>query len=196
MEEKKIRFIITNVQLFAEDPDADADKGNESETDPAQKYIDTIADMKKTMVPKEKLEQANAENKQLLRLVIDGSPMSPETLKKLGIEAEPDPVDVKALREDLFGPNRKELNNLETVEKALQLREAIMKDGGKDPFLGTIASPTAEDLDGAEKVADFLQDCVDKSEGDSSVFTALMGKGLRDDPIIAAAKNKRVRAGK
>ena len=82
-------------------------------------------------------------------------------------------VDVDALRKELFGKSRRDLSNLEYVDKTLQLRKALMERGEQDPFVmkaGRTSSPEAEDFKKAERVASVLQECVDIADGNDSVF--------------------------
>ena len=61
------------------------------------------------------------------------------------------------------------------MTKALQLRKAVIDEYGeeKDPFLPTGHNVVIEqsDVDTANRVAETLQDLVDKSNGDSQYFT-------------------------
>lgn len=126
-------------------------------------YIETIKKMKETMVDKDEYDKVKAENKQLLDTVINGGDVATDT------EAEK-PVDINALRDELFN---KENTNLGYVEKALKLRSELMARGEPDPFLpvGSQITPTDFDIQTAEKVATVLQECVDYAQGDSAIFT-------------------------
>ena len=85
------------------------------------------------------------------------------------------------MRNELFNSPR-ELNNLEYITKAMELREALMENGEPDPFLpvGKQISPTRDDLEGAEKVAQVYKECIDYAEGDSEVFTNELMRRTRD----------------
>ena len=85
------------------------------------------------------------------------------------------------LRNELFNSPR-ELTNLEYVTKAMELREALIENGEPDPFLpvGKQISPTRDDLEGAEKVAQVYKECIDYAEGDSEVFTNELMRRTRD----------------
>ena len=66
-----------------------------------------------------------------------------------------------------------EHNNLEYIKLALELRNTLIAKGETDPFLpvGSQISPTADDAEKAEKVAQVYQECIDYADGDSALFT-------------------------
>ena len=81
---------------------------------------------------------------------------------------------------DLYSDNRPDLNNLDYITKTLELRQAIIDKGGLDPFvpIGHKVSPTANDFEAAERVANVLQECVDEANGDSQTFTAALQRRI------------------
>ena len=139
--------------------------GTESQIDTNQDYISALNEMKKNTVPKEAYDKLRADNKKLLDTIVSG-----QSLEQTEVKQE---VDVDALRKELFGKSRRDLSNLEYVDKALQLRKALMEKGEQDPFVmkaGRTSSPEAEDFKKAERVASVLQECVDIADGNDSVF--------------------------
>lgn len=139
--------------------------GTESQIDTNQDYISALNEMKKNTVSKEAYDKLRADNKKLLDTIVSG-----QSLEQTEVKEE---VDVDALRKELFGKSRKDLSNLEYVDKALQLRKALMEKGEQDPFVmkaGRTSSPEAEDFKKAERVASVLQECVDIADGNDSVF--------------------------
>ena len=139
--------------------------GTESQIDTNQDYISALSEMKKNTVSKEAYDKLRADNKKLLDTIVSG-----QSLEQTEVKEE---VDVDALRKELFGKSRRDLSNLEYVDKALQLRKALMEKGEQDPFVmkaGRTSSPEAEDFKKAERVASFLQECVDIADGNDSVF--------------------------
>ena len=128
-------------------------------------YIEAIKEMKANTVDKEAYLKLKEENKQLLNSLVNG-----EEIK--GQESE-QKESIEELRSKLFGTKRKDLNNLDFVENALKLRNALMEAGQTDPFVpnGSKIKPTDEDFAKAKKVADTLQECVDYADGDPDVFT-------------------------
>ena len=140
--------------------------GTERQNDDAnQDYISAISEMKQNMVSREEYEKVRADNKRLLDTVVHG-----QSLEQTEVKEE---VDVNALRQELFGKSRRDLSNLDFVDKALQLRKALMEKGEQDPFVmkaGRTSSPEADDFKKAERVASVLQECVDIADGNPDVF--------------------------
>ena len=128
-------------------------------------YIEAIKEIKENSVDKETYLKLKEENKKLLNSLVNG-----ETLPA---ESQEQKVDIDALRQELFGIKHKTLNNLEFVDKALKLRNALIEKGENDSFVatGSKIKPTDEDYAKAEKVAKVLQECVDYADGDPNVFT-------------------------
>lgn len=127
-------------------------------------YIKAIEELKANTVEKEKYEALQNENKQLLDALINGS--------QIELPGKDDSVDVAALRKELFDHNG-QLSNLDYATKAVQLRDAIIDQGGVDPFLpiGKNISPTVEDVTKAARVAEALKSCIEYAAGDSQIFT-------------------------
>ena len=134
-------------------------------------YIDAIKDLKKNSVSKKEYEALKEENKKLLSSLINGDEYE---------GSEEEKVDIKALRKATF--DNPEQTNLEYVTNALKLREAILNEGGEDPFVpqGNKVVATAEDYARAEKVATVLQEMVDSANGDSNVFLNEYQRRVRD----------------
>ena len=139
--------------------------GTESQIDTNQDYISALNEMKQNTVPKEAYDKLRADNKKLLDTIVSG-----QSLEQTEVKQE---VDVDALRKELFGKSRRDLSNLEYVDKTLKLRKALMEKGEQDPFVmkaGRTSSPEAEDFKKAERVASVLQECVDIADCNDSVF--------------------------
>ena len=139
-------------------------------------YIDAITQLKKNSVDRSEYDKLRAENKKLIDAVINGAPGQEE---QVIVKHSKEQID--DLRNELFNSPR-ELNNLEYVTKAMELREALIENGEPDPFLpvGKQISPTRDDLEGAEKVAQVYKECIDYAEGDSEVFTNELMRRTRD----------------
>lgn len=139
-------------------------------------YIEAIQTLKQNSVDKAKYEALRLENKKLLDAVINGQPGQEE---QVVVKHSREQID--DLRNELFNSPR-ELTNLEYVTKAIELREALIENGEPDPFLpvGKQISPTRDDLEGAEKVAQVYRECIEYAEGDSEVFTNELMRRTRD----------------
>ncbi len=146
--------------------------------DNTQDYLAAIKELKLNSVDRKKYDEAIAENKKLIKAIVDGQDTSQETQKVVYSDDE-----VNALREKLFDTEKHDLSNLDYVQTALELRKAILdKSGGKtDIFVGTnnAFEPTQEDYFRAENTADSLQECVDYANGDSQLFTQELQRRMK-----------------
>lgn len=144
--------------------------------DNTQDYLAAIKELKEKSVDRSEYDKLRAENKKLIDAVVNGQPGQEEPA---AVKHSKEQID--ELRNDLFN-SPKELNNLEYITKAMELREALMENGEPDPFLpvGKQISPTRDDLEGAEKVAQVYRECIDYAEGDSEVFTNELMRRTRD----------------
>ena len=144
--------------------------------DNTQDYLAAIKELKENSVNRSEYEKLRAENKKLIDAVVNGQPGQEEQVL---VKHSKEQID--DLRNDLFNSPR-ELNNLEFITKAMELREALMENGEPDPFLpvGKQISPTRDDIEGAEKVAQVYKECIEYAEGDSEVFTNELMRRTRD----------------
>ena len=144
--------------------------------DNTQDYIAAIKELKQNSVDRSEYEKLRAENKKLIDTVVNGLPGQEE---QVVVKHTKEQID--DLRNDLFNSPR-ELNNLEFITKTMELREALMENGEPDPFLpvGKQISPTRDDIEGAEKVAQVYKECIEYAEGDSEVFTNELMRRTRD----------------
>ena len=144
--------------------------------DNTQDYLAAIKELKENSVNRSEYDKLRAENKRLIDAVVNGQPGQEETVV---VKHSKEQID--DLRNELFNSPR-ELNNLEFITKAMELRDALMENGEPDPFLpvGKQISPTRDDIEGAEKVAQVYKECIDYAEGDSEVFTNELMRRTRD----------------
>ena len=125
-------------------------------------YITAIKELKQNSVDRSEYDKLKAENKKLIQAVVNG--------QSIEGESKPEYRDVNEIRDELFNH---EHNNLDYVTLALELRNTLIAKGETDPFLpvGSQISPTADDAEKAEKVAQVFQECIDYANGDSALFT-------------------------
>ena len=144
--------------------------------DNTQDYLAAIKELKEKSVDRSEYDKLRAENKKLIDAVVNGQPGQEEP-----VFTKHSKEQIDDLRNELFNSPR-ELNNLEYITKAMELREALMENGEPDPFLpvGKQISPTRDDLEGAEKVAQVYKECIEYAEGDSEVFTNELMRRTRD----------------
>ena len=144
--------------------------------DNTQDYLAAIKELKENSVDRSEYDKLRAENKRLIDAVVNGQPGQEEPAVSKHSKEQ-----IDDLRNELFN-SPKELNNLEYITKAMELREALMENGEPDPFLpvGKQISPTRDDIEGAEKVAKVYKECIEYAEGDSEVFTNELMRRTRD----------------
>ena len=153
--------------------------------------IKALKEARENSVPKADYEKLQKENKELVAQIING-----EGSVGGGQQTPPQEADVEALREKLYGPKCSELSNLEFCKLTLELREAIIKRDGVDPFLphGANIKPTENDVERAQAVADVIADCIKEADGDSGVFTALLQARTNNDSQALTAHLKKIGA--
>lgn len=137
--------------------------------------LTALQELRENSVPKSDFEKVLAERNKYFKAIIDGQkPIS-------GEEKAPTDDDIQGLRKKLFN-GEKDLSNLEYVETALKLRNAIIDRDGVDIFVGkgNKYAPTENDYECAERTAQALQACVDVAEGDSAIFTRELARITRD----------------
>ena len=83
-----------------------------------------------------------------------------------------DVENINNLRKKLFSKGSN-LNNLEYCDTALKLRDALIENGERDPFLpfGHNVVTTDSDNETANRVSTILKECIDYADGDSQLFT-------------------------
>ena len=145
-----------------------------------------LKELKENSVSKEDYEKLQNENKELVAQIINGEG---------GGNGQPTPeqVDIKQLREELYGPKGADLSNLDFWKKTLQLRQAVIEQEGYDPFLphGAKIKPNEQDVERAEAVAKTVEKCIEEANGNSEVFTALLqAETANDSPSFLAHLKK------
>lgn len=148
------------------------------------KYIEAINTLKKNSVSRQDYDKLKEENKTLLESILN---QNPQTEANDATEA----VDVDKIREEMFSPTS-ELTNLQYVENALKLRDALIAEGEPDPFLpwGAKILPTAEDEEAADRVAKVFRECVEYAQGNSEIFTnELMRRTVDAAPTVGRGGN-------
>lgn len=146
------------------------DEKENQEFDP----IEEIKKIKENSVSKIDYEKVVAERDKYCKALIDGVKLDKDETK-----TNKAPVDIDALRKDLF---TKDLSNLEFTKKALALRNEIIEKQGVDIFVGSgeKLTPTQEDYNAAQRVADGLQSCIEVSDGNSEIFTRELMRITKD----------------
>ena len=125
-------------------------------------YIEAIKTLKQNSVDRSEYDKLKAENKRLINAVVNGQELEEENKVEYR--------DVNDIRDELFNH---EHSNLDYVKLALELRNTLIAKGETDPFLpvGSQITPTADDAEKADKVAQVYQECIDYANGDAALFT-------------------------
>ena len=129
-------------------------------------YIDQIKKLKENSVSKDDYNKLKADNKKLIDALANGTQMDV-------VESKVSAVDkINELRTKLFSKGNN-LSNLEYCDTAVKLRDALIENGERDPFLpfGHEVVATESDYESANRVATVLKECIDYADGDSDIFT-------------------------
>ena len=129
-------------------------------------YIEQIKRLKESSVSKDDYDKLKADNKKLIDALANGTQMDVVESKTSTVE------NINNLRSKLFSKGSN-LNNLEYCDTALQLRDALIEKGERDPFLpfGHNVIATDSDIETANRVASIMKDCIEYADGDSDIFT-------------------------
>ncbi len=124
-------------------------------------YITAIKELKENSVDKAKYDDLRLKNKQLLDALVNGQSIEQEVVKPK--------KDLNELRKFLTDDS---LTNLDYIKSALELRNELISQGERDPFVpyGSKYVPVDEDFEAAERVAQGLQAMVDIADGNPNVF--------------------------
>lgn len=159
-----------------------ADEINEQGTPQEPDYIDQIEQLRANSVSKAEYDKLKEKHDKAVNALINGGQIDDPKAEK---------VDKNALRKELYSQDNG-LSNLEYWQKTLKLRQAIIDDGGKDPFLpyGQKIAPTAEDIECAGRVAKVVQECIDYADGDSRIFTNELDRRTVDMAPMAGRRRR------
>ena len=125
--------------------------------------------LRENSVPKEEFDRLAQRNKTLSEKYVESLGEQKDKAKE---EAAP---DVNKMRAELFGNDRKNMTNLEYIDKVCKFRDAAIAAGERDPFLPT-GGPDKDSLEArntAEKVANGLKQMVKDANGSPEAFNAL-----------------------
>lgn len=167
-----------------------APKEKEKEKKPEPSNVEmakALKELRENSVSKEDYEKLEKENRELVAQIINGDGGAGNG------QPTPEKVDIKALREELYGPKGADLSNLDFWKKTLKLRGAVIEQEGYDPFLphGAKIKPSEEDVERANAVAETVQKCIDEAKDNSEVFTALLqAETVNDSPAFLAHLKK------
>lgn len=92
------------------------------------------------------------------------------------------------LRTSLYGEDC-QLSNLDYWKNTLELRQLILDQGGRDPFLpyGKDNAIDDDDIKTVNRVVAGVQSCIDYADGDSDIFTNELQRITVDTPVARMA---------
>ena len=130
-------------------------------------YIEQIKKLKESSVSKDDYNKLKADNKKLIDALANGTQVEGVVEPKVSAVE-----NINELRKKLFGKGNN-LNNLEYCKTAVELRDALIENGERDPFLpfGHDVVATESDYESANRVANIMKECIDYADGDSDIFT-------------------------
>ncbi|MBQ0114041.1 MAG: hypothetical protein KBT03_13005 [Bacteroidales bacterium] len=135
----------------------------ETQENSNQIYLDAISKLKSETVSVDEYNKLKQDNANLLNAMLEGkSTTVEEPIKKMS---------AAQCREALFKPEH-ELNDIEYVSRALQLREAVLAETGEDCFVPKAHNyaPSKEAFESAQRTAEVFQQCIDYAQGDNGLF--------------------------
>ena len=129
-------------------------------------YIDQIKKLKENSVSRDDYDKLKADNKKLIDALANGTQMDVVESKTSTVE------NINNLRSKLFSKGSN-LDNLEYCKTAVELRDALIEKGERDPFLpfGHEVVATDSDYESANRVATVMKECIDYADGDPDIFT-------------------------
>jgi len=153
-------------------------------------FLEAAKEVRKETVSKAEYDKLKADNQKLTQFIVEGGDAS--TIKPSSEVKEPSKAELKKILAD------ENTNNLDYVKAALKLRQTVIDEGGRDPFLPNSSQHpiTSADVEGAEKVATVLQECVDASGNDPDVFNFEFERRVNDTSPLISAKVKARAKGK
>ena len=77
-----------------------------------------------------------------------------------------------------------QLNDLEQAKRILAIRQYRLDSGEPDIFLPDIGTPSPEDIDSAQNIADLLEYAIDRSDGNNKIFVSTLESRLVDNRYL------------
>lgn len=178
---------MNDTQQLTNTTAADVATTNPTAPDP----IAQLEALRATTVSKEEYERVVAERNQMFQTLAHqptipvAAPTAPTAAERTARKNE--------LRRQLYDENC-DLSNLDYWKNTLELRQIILDEGGRDPFLPWGKDNAVDDDDRkiVDKVVNGVQSCIDYADGDSVLFTNELQRITIDTPQarVAAAANR------
>lgn len=132
------------------------------DTSTEQDYIDTIAELRRNSVPKADFDKLREDNRKLMKTLAEGGSIESQAPAK-------DTRSIDDLRRAFFSDVQ---SNKQYWQNALDLRDKIIAEGGRDPALPFSHNyvPTDDDYAAVERVAEGIKHCIEVADGNDSIF--------------------------
>lgn len=153
-----------------------------------QKYLDTIADLKKNSVSRQEYDKIRNENKTLLEAIVNG-----RTADDAAADSTTPTPTTQDLRNKIFGKEAEDLSDIEFVSGLLDLRDKLLEEEGIDymaPTGGQIAADY-NDLQTSQKAYNALRHCLEVADGDNDIFIQEITRITNDVMPIRKPNTKR-----
>lgn len=154
------------------------DPQQQPEVNPEDKtLLEAYNDLKENSVSKKEYDRVLKRNEDLTQALIQNDKLDKDDKPK-----ESNMDKIKRLTNELYSDKREDMTNLDYCQKTVELRDAIIEEGGRDPFLPT----SGENKDSyanqqtAEKVANGLKQMVKDADGSPEAFNALYQARVED----------------
>ena len=156
-------------------------ESNEEEAVSGEQYIEAIKKLQQTTVSKDDYAKLKEENKKLLDSLINGETI--EAPKVPGEEVNPEEV-VKHIIDNLNTGS-----SLQGIQDILKLVDYDKAHGKVHPFVSmNNKNPDEDDVAKAERVEQYLRDCIEYAEGDKALFAQELTRNLEDSPFVKIKK--------
>ena len=128
----------------------------------AEDYVNQLAAMRETTVSKQEYNRICKENRQLAAALTNGGSIA---------QQQKEPVNLKELRNKVLTDKKR--TDLDYFSDVIKLRDASIEQTGIDPFLPANSKykPNEADVANANKVAETIKNCIEKSDGNPKKFT-------------------------
>lgn len=146
------------------------------DTSTEQDYIDTIAELRRNSVPKADFDKLREDNRKLMQTLAEGGSIESQATAK-------DTRSIDDLRRAIFNDAQ---SNRQYWQNALDLRDRIIAEGGRDPFLPFSHEyvPTDDDYVTAERVAEGMRHCLEVADGNDAIFNNEYQR-ITVDPVVS-----------
>ena len=140
----------------------------------ADDYLNNLQALKDNTVSRDDYQRLVEDNKKLAKALANGEFTSAE-------EAKSKPVlTSEEARAKLF--NGKKKPDLQLFSEVLDLRSAVLAEGGRDPFIFSDPEyiPTEQDKLDAERISKSIEEALEYADGDPTIFrTEMMRRGAK-----------------